>query len=131
MYNTMSDNVPPYFSYRSITFIKRRPTISWSGFSWPGASRALYFHWAQRDELVNDPDFSAKLAAGSRNTSVLTSSVFLPARARISGFQNEDVSVSKFSATTSHFSCDRAKTIFRELGPLQPGFIQKSTSPST
>src|SRR5207253_1867825 len=43
----------------------------------------------------------------------------------------DDVPVSKFSATTSHFSCDRAKTIFRELGPLQTGFIPKSTRPST
>src|SRR5437870_13661667 len=99
-----------------------RPTISWSGFAWPGASRALYFHWAQRDELVNDPDFSATLAAGSRNTSVLTSSVFLPARARVSVFLTEDVSFSQVPPPTSPFSRAMAATIVRQLLPLQTGY---------
>src|SRR2546425_4535881 len=86
--------------------------ISWSGLASPGGSTAFHFHWTQRAELVNEPSFSAKFAAGSKKTSVLTSPDFLLTSAKISGVQNEAVSWPKFSATTSHFRLESAAMTF-------------------
>ena len=47
--------------------------ISWSGRASPGGSSAACFHCSQREELTNVPSFSAKHAAGSKNTSVAMS----------------------------------------------------------
>jgi hypothetical protein len=104
--------------------------ISWSGLASPGGSIAFHFHWIQRAELTNDPSFSAKFAAGSRNTSVWTSSALLPTSAWMSSRQKAAVSCSKFSATTSHFSFDSAAIALRECGPLLTGFIPKLKKPS-
>ena len=84
----------------------------------PGGSTAFHFHWIQRAELTNVPSFSAKFAAGSMKTSVCTSSVFRSTSARMSGRQNEAVSCSKFSATTSHFSFDEGGNRLARVRPV-------------
>jgi hypothetical protein len=95
----------------------------------PGGSSAFHFHCSQRAELVNEPSFSAKLAAGSRNTSVSISPAGLPPSS-LGACQKVAVSTSVFSTITSHFSLESAATILGELGPVPTGFMPKETSPS-
>src|SRR5215467_1784464 len=106
--------------------------ISWSVLASPGGSSALYFHANQRAELTNEPSFSEKFDAGRRKTSVFTSAVEVPSSSSAMrfGFQNEAVSVSKFSATTRYFSFLRELITFRECGPLFTGFMPKLKKPS-
>ena len=57
--------------------------------------------------MANEPSFSAKLAAGQQKDFGLhVIGLAVDELQDTSGFQNEAVSVSKFSATTSHFSFD-------------------------
>ena len=90
---------------------------------------AFHFHCSQRAELVKVPSFSAKEAAGRRNTSVWIAEA---GGGSYSGgaFQKIDVSVSTFSTTTIHFSLASAATIFFELGPSPTGFMPKVMKPS-
>src|ERR1051325_5648145 len=106
-----------------------RATISWSVLARPGGLSAAHFHCSQRAELVKVPSFSAKFAAGSRNTSVW---IWDGGAAPYSGgdFQKIAVSVSTFSTTTIHLSLDRAATIFFEFGPRPTGFMPKVMKPS-
>src|SRR5208282_4054006 len=71
-----------------------------------------------------------EVGAGKRKTSVWTSCGLPSFSQRTSGFQKEAVSVSKFSATTSHLSLLRAAMALRECGPLQTGFMPKLNRPS-
>src|ERR1051326_430162 len=98
-----------------------RERISSSANASPGGSAALYFHCAQREEFEKDPSFSAKIAAGSRKTSVLGDS--------LATFQNCAVSVSKASAMTHQSSLESAPIIFSVLGPPATGFMPKSMKP--
>ena len=121
-----SGRVPPPCWYNLHTLWKILARISWSALASPGGSRAFHFHWAHRAELVKEPSFSAKLAAGRRKTSVLTVEGSIPG-----AFQNWAVSVSKHSATTSHLSLERAAIILLEWGPLATGFMPKHSMPSS
>ena len=87
----------------------------------PGGGAALNFHWAQRDEFVNDPSFSAKSPAGRRKISVFGFS--------FDTFQNSAVSVGKHSAMTHQSSLPSAAMTFSVFGPFPTGFIPKSRSP--
>ena len=75
------------------------------------------------------PSFSAKSAAGSRKTSVW---IFDASGGSycLGDFQKIGVSVSTFSATTSHFNFASAATHFLEFGPRPTGFIPKEMNPS-
>src|SRR6266511_978725 len=103
--------------------------ISWSALAFPGGCRAFHFHWSQRAEVVKVPSFLAKSAAGSRKTSVWILEASGPSYS-LGAFQKMAVSVSTFSTTTSHFSFERAATIYSELGPSPTGFMPNVIRPA-
>jgi hypothetical protein len=68
-----------------------------------GGSSALSRHCTSRSVLVKQPSFSTWVAAGMRKTSVPISSVrSSPLRTSGESFQNEALSISASSRTTSH-----------------------------
>ena len=76
----------------------------------PGGSTAFSRNCSSRCVLVNVPSFSAVPAAGKRNTSVaiFSDTVRRALHFRRIAYQNEAVSVSTMSRTTSHFSFDES-----------------------
>ena len=89
----------------------------------------MFFHCAQREEFTKAPSFSAKQAAGSRKTSVsiAAASALLDSISprALFAFQKLDVSVSKQSATISHFNL-KGRQHFRSVGPVRHGIHAES-----
>ena len=98
----------------------------------PAGSTACSRHCNRRWVFVNVPAFSTCVAAGSRNTSVPMSSV-RRSPVSISGLsrQNEAVSTSTRSRTTSHFRPASALRFRRPLTAPTVGFWPMTKKPST
>ena len=107
-----SGNLPPSLAYISRRRRKRWPRIQLSSRTSLGAWLALYFHCAQRPELVNEPSFSIQWVVGRNRTSVATSAASIPG-AR----QNSEPVVGSGSMMTSHFSLDSDCAMRFESGP--------------
>ena len=97
----------------------------------PGGSTAFCRHCNSLCVFVNVPAFSACPAAGKRKTSVPISSVFKSPRFTSGeSYQNDAVSVSTISRTTSHFSFAIARRSSPEFGAATAGFCPITNSPS-
>src|SRR5579864_2981171 len=98
----------------------------------PGGSTALLCHCNMRCVLVKVPSFSPCPAAGKRNTSVpIFSGLSSPRSTSGESYQNEAVSVSTMSRTTSHFNLASALRSNRPLGAPTAGFWPMTNKPST
>ena len=97
-----------------------------------GGSTALWCHCSSRWVLVKLPSFSAWEAAGRKNTSV-PMSCGRSSPVSISGpsYQNEAVSISWRSRTTSHLSLDIARRWSLELADPTAGFSPTTKKPGT
>src|SRR5205807_3577613 len=78
----------------------------------PGGLTDFSCHWMSRMVLVSVPSFSAAGAAGTKNTSVLTSLGLVPG-----AFHTSAVSVLKMSTTTSQSSFCMAARASLAFGP--------------
>src|SRR3712207_4602912 len=86
----------------------------------PGGVPPAQCHCSQRLELTSEPSSSAKQVDGSWNTSVWIEAGFTLLYSPWFS-QNRDVSVSRGSMVTSHFSFDRDSVIFCRFGKASSG----------
>ena len=89
----------------------------------PGGSTAMFLYCSSRCVLVNVPSFSAVPAAGNKKISVaMFSGESSPRSTSGESDQNEAVSISTMSRTTSHLSLASALRSRRPLGAPTAGF---------
>ena len=97
----------------------------------PGGSSALSRHCTRRWVLVKVPSFSMCVAAGIRKTSVaMSSGRTSPEATSGESFQNEAVSISARSRTTSHFMWRSARRMRPPFCEPIAGFWPMTNSPS-
>ncbi len=97
----------------------------------PGASSALSRHCTSRWVFVKVPSFSMWVAAGMRKTSVWMSSVRTsPDLTSGLSYQNDDVSMSRRSRTTSHFMFRSARRMSPPFCEPTAGFCPMTKRPS-
>ena len=97
----------------------------------PGASTALLRYCRRRCVLVKVPLFSAVPAAGNTNTSVaIFSGESSPRFTSGESSQNDAVSVSTMSRTTSHFNLLKAVRSRRPFAAPTAGFWPITNRPS-
>ena len=81
--------------------------------------------------LVNEPSFSPCPAAGSRKTSVAISwGCSSPRSTSGESSQNDAVSISTMSRTTSHFNFESALRCSLPFGAPTAGFCPRTNKPS-
>src|SRR6516225_9680550 len=97
----------------------------------PGGSTALLRNWSSRCVFVNVPAFSAVPAAGNKKISVpILSGGNSPLTASGDAYQNDAVSVSTISRTTSHFNFPSADLCSLPFDAPTAGFCPITNSPS-